>query len=122
MTENIEIQNKKYRKKCIQDSIRKWENIEKALKKERTFETTNDWVDLFWNSCGYCDYYVKCEKCPLAREYKGTFVCFGHAEDKDSYAHKTLKCAEVGNYTKALELCKVVLDFMRKDLKGGKNE
>ena len=107
----------KHLKECIQKSIRKWEKIEKFIKEERMFETTNDWVDFFWDSCGYCDYYVDCEKCPLIKRHKGTSICYGHADDEDSYAHKTLRRATTGSYTEALEYCKVVLNFMKNDLK-----
>lgn len=104
------------REDYIKESITKWETIEAELLEKFDFDYPEGWEGEYWQSCGYCNYYNECRQCSLNEYVEEYFVCFGYSDDEESHAYLTLENADMGNYTKALKHCRIVLKFMREDL------
>lgn len=110
------------RKQYVEESIEKWEIIESELSsEEKEGIVKGRWVISYWNSCGYCHYYEKCSDCSLGTYIDKYPICYGYFDDKTSHASITLLSADEGKYKEALEHCRIVLNFMRENLKNNKD-
>lgn len=110
------------RKQHVEESIDKWETIEtELLEEQKRSQKKGGWIASYWDTCGYCNYYERCSDCPLRTYIDTNPICCGDFENTVSHASITLLLADKGKYKKALEHCRIVLKFMRKDLKNNKD-
>jgi len=100
----------------IKKSIDKW----RTIRRELITKINQQWVMDYWveGSCGYCDQYIDCEKCPLFSLVGPMVVCYSAQSIHVSHAYSALSKADDRNYAGALKSCAIVLDFMEAHLRG----
>ena len=97
----------------LKESVKKWQRVLLLISQKKN--PKGGFIHEFWNSCGFCDVFRYCSKCPLHVGLKGEVYCFG-AGNKDVIAYKALFEAEHGDFKVAQELCIKFIDFMKKTI------
>jgi len=94
----------------LKESVKKWQRVLLLISQRK--KPKGGFIYEFWNSCGFCDVFRSCSKCPLHVGLKDEVYC-SESGHEGNMAWTVLMEAQYGDFKVAQELCIKFIDFMK---------